>query len=94
VSRGRKKVPSYGLHKASGQARIIVGGRTIYLGKYDSPESKEAYARWIARLTVTQSSQVAPLKLADAGQDMTINELLVRYLHYADGYFRFSKYDR
>lgn len=90
MSRGRKKVPSYGLHKASGQARIIVGGRTIYLGKYDSPESHEAYARWVARLAVAPPSRATPLKLADAGQDMTINELLVRYLHYADGYYRWK----
>ena len=43
-----RKPPKYSLHKPSGQAKVRSGGRTVYLGKYGSPESKEAYARFIA----------------------------------------------
>ena len=43
----RKSVPSYRLHKPSGQARTIIGGRHVYLGKYNSPESRQRYARLI-----------------------------------------------
>ncbi len=44
------KVPVYGLHKASGQARVKHHGKCTYLGKYGTPESKELYARFIANL--------------------------------------------
>ena len=38
----RQSVPSYRLHKPSGQARTIILGRHIYLGKYNLPESTGA----------------------------------------------------
>jgi hypothetical protein len=34
------KVPTYGLHKPTGQARCYVNGNTVYLGKYGSEESR------------------------------------------------------
>jgi hypothetical protein len=46
------KVPTYGLHKSTGQARCQLNGKTLYLGKYDSIESnilhKEICAKIIA----------------------------------------------
>jgi hypothetical protein len=44
----RSKVPSYRLHKPSGQARVIIGGEHLYLGPYGSAESREKYARLVA----------------------------------------------
>ena len=44
----RRLVPSYRLHKPSGQARTIVRGKHIYLGKYNSWESQRKYARLLA----------------------------------------------
>jgi integrase len=44
------RVPSYKLHKPSGQARAIIRGRHVYLGPYGSPESREKYARLIAEV--------------------------------------------
>ncbi len=41
-------IPVYGLHKARGQARVILDGRHIYLGRYGSPESHDKYDRLIA----------------------------------------------
>ena len=43
-------VPSYRLHKPSGQARVIINGRHVYLGPYGSEESREKYARLVAEL--------------------------------------------
>jgi integrase len=43
-------VPSYSLHKPTGQAKCKYKGRTIYFGKYDSPESREKYKRFITQL--------------------------------------------
>ncbi len=43
-----RKIPSYGRHKASGQAVVCINGRHVYLGKYGTPESYEKYHRLIA----------------------------------------------
>ena len=48
MARPKNKIPSYLPHPASGQARVRVNGHDIYLGPYGSPESKQAYARFIA----------------------------------------------
>ena len=48
MARAKNKVPSYLLHSSSGRARVHSNGHDIYLGTYDSPESKQAYARFIA----------------------------------------------
>lgn len=34
-----KKVPTYGHHKPSGQARVYINGRSFYLGKFGAEES-------------------------------------------------------
>ena len=52
------RLPKYSLHKPSGQAKVRHNGRTIYLGKFGSPESKEAYARFIANLPKQEETPV------------------------------------
>ena len=37
-----RQIPKYRHHKGSGQALVQIDGRRIYLGKFDSPESREA----------------------------------------------------
>lgn len=80
----RQSVPSYRLHKPSGQARTIIHGRHIYLGKYNSPESRKKYARLLAELS-------QPTSTADdsgaATSLMLVSELLVKYLEYAEDYY-------
>ena len=44
------RLPKYSLHKPSGQAKVRYGGKDTYLGPYGSPESKEAYAQFIASI--------------------------------------------
>jgi hypothetical protein len=41
------RVPSYRPHKASGQARLTLNGRTIYLCVYGSPKSRAEYEQVI-----------------------------------------------
>ena len=41
----KTNLPSYRLHKASGQAFIELDGRRFYLGKYGSKASKVEYER-------------------------------------------------
>lgn len=42
------RVPSYMLHRPTGQARVRLGGRDFYLGPHGSPESRQEYDRVVA----------------------------------------------
>ena len=49
MARRKEVVPSYLLHKPTGQARVRINGRDIYLGEYGSEESRIRYGELIAR---------------------------------------------
>ena len=80
----KSSVPSYRLHKASGQARTIVNGRHIYLGKYGSPESREQYARILAEAALPAG---IPSPDRSDSQRLLVSELLVAYLKFAETYY-------
>ncbi len=76
-------LPKYRHHKGSGQALVVIKDRRIYLGKYDSPESKEKYHRCITQL-------IAPGPTVEACQpdkSPTINALILGYHRYAQTYY-------
>jgi hypothetical protein len=81
-----KRVPSYRLHKPSGQGRVIIRGEHIYLGPYGSSESREKYARLIAEHFAAQNSDPRP-NSSDGFPDLSIDELLLRYLKFAESYY-------
>ena len=65
MTRKPGKVPSYCLHKHTGQAVVRINGQDQYLGKYGSPKSREEYARLVSELSAakpngTQSVQNGP----------------------------------
>lgn len=83
-----KGLPSYRLHKASGQGRAIVGGRHIYLGPYGSPESHARFARLIAecvQIGGAPNSNRAEVKTLRAA--LTINQLILAYWEFAKTYY-------
>lgn len=58
------KIPKYCLHKASGQAYVTLNSKTIYLGPYDTAQSKAEYDRVIAEwLAAGKEIGLAPSKL-------------------------------
>src|SRR5262245_30449579 len=80
------RVPSYRLHKPTGLAVATIGGRDVYLGKHGTSESRAEYDRLIAEwLTTGRSMAVAGS--ASSGSDLTINEMMVFYLDFVDGYY-------
>ena len=81
----KSSVPSYRLHKASGQARTIVNGRHVYLGKFGSPESRQQYARILAEAALPASVPTA--QVASDTQRLLVSELLVAYLKFAETYY-------
>lgn len=92
----RQSVPSYRLHKSSGQARVLIGGRHNYLGKYGSSKSREKYARLIAehfgpaadlRKAESPSESERETKSEDDFPQISVDELLLAYLDFAAGYY-------
>jgi integrase len=88
----RPKVPSYRLHKQSGQAVVTLTDhlgtrRDVLLGKHGTPESRAEYARVLAEWET--SGRRLPAKSAEvsAPASLSVNELMLAYLHHADGYY-------
>ncbi|MBU4270581.1 MAG: site-specific integrase [Planctomycetes bacterium] len=75
-------VPKYRHHKGTGQAFIQVKGRRHYLGKWNTPKSKEHYAAFVAELVVNPvCAPVRPSALT------TVVELIEAYWTFAVGYY-------
>lgn len=76
------KIPSYRKHRASGKAIVTLDGKDFYLGNHGTRRSKREYEKlvseWLAR----------GRELPSEGEDLMIGELLLRYLKFADGYYR------
>jgi integrase len=87
MARRKQSVPSYLLHKPTGQARVRINGTDVYLGRYDSPESRAEYARVIAELAVCPIPD-APEAARPTRRDVTVNELLLGFWGYAEGHYR------
>jgi integrase len=84
MARPKKKIPSYLPHPASGQARVRVNGRDVYLGPFGSAESKQAYARFIAE---NCGNGHAPTIAIPAGGMLTIAAMVVKYDDFAQAYY-------
>ncbi|MDX2201032.1 MAG: site-specific integrase [Phycisphaerae bacterium] len=83
-----KKLPSYRLHKVSGNAVVTLNGRDHYLGPHDSPESVDAYKRLIAEWTTAgPAAAAASATVSAGGADFRVCELLAAYLEYAERYY-------
>ena len=78
----KPRVPSYRLHKRSGQAIVTISGKMFYLGLYDSAESKAEYQRLISEWLA--SGQRAP----QPASATTVNELLLAFIRHAKQHYR------
>jgi integrase len=87
MPRRNAKVPAYLLHKPSGLARVIVGGKHIYLGKHGSPESLEKYARIVTQLSASRSQLTTASPETPRNGDVSVNELLLEYFEFARNYY-------
>jgi len=81
-----QKPPAYLLHKPSGRARVRIDGKDHYLGEYNSPESHDAYARLIAEWSASHPT-LEQRETLPALDNLTVAELLVKYLAFAEGYY-------
>jgi len=73
--------PKYVRH-SSGQARVVIDGKTHYLGRHGSRESRAAYHRLIAEWRGNGCA-------LPAGDDrLTVNDLVLAYWKHAQDYYR------
>jgi hypothetical protein len=72
-------------HKPTGPAVVTISGRDIYLGKFETDESRAEYDRVVAEWFSTGRRPV----VVDTASvtDFTINEVLSAYLQHADTYY-------
>ncbi|HVL12457.1 MAG TPA: hypothetical protein VM529_07820 [Gemmata sp.] len=78
MPRPKNATLSYLRHKPTNQAYVRVpdgkGGRTVvYLGKYDSPESRAEHARILARMAAAPSPEAGAVSVRGPGADVTEN---------------------
>jgi integrase len=85
-----KSVPSYRLHKSSGQAVVTLpdgrgGRRDVLLGEHGTPASRAEYGRVIAEWEA--AGRQLQVQKSQSQVRLTIAELLLRYFQWADVYY-------
>ncbi len=75
-------VPSFKLHKASGQGYAIFEGKRRYFGRFDLPESKARYDQFIAEWLVNGR------RTRVESSDLTVVELCAAFLRHASTFYR------
>ena len=78
------RLPSYRLHKPSGQAVVTLGGKDFYLGKWNSKASRQEYDRLICEWLA--GGRASPP--GEEASSLTVAELCLRYWQFAKGYYR------
>jgi hypothetical protein len=85
----KNQVPAYRLHKHSGHAVVTLNDavtgvrKDLLLGQHRTPASRQQYARVIAEWEARGRRLDAA-----APTDLTVAELLVRFLNHAQTYYR------
>ena len=79
----RTNIPSYRLHKPTGQAIVSLCGKIFYLGKYKSKASRERYTELIADYAAN-NRKLPPTR---SQSEILIEKLVFNYLSYAEKYY-------
>src|SRR5262245_25476850 len=91
----RSPVPSYRLHKQSGQGIVTLADslgrrRDVLLGPYDTDSSRAEYARVIGEWEASGRQLIRMLKRRPSDEDasLSIGELLLGYISHVETYYR------
>jgi hypothetical protein len=80
------KLPSYRLHKPSGQAVVTLGGRDVYLGPHGTKTSRAEYDRVVAEWLASGRRTTAPAPGGAA--PLSVSEMILRYWVFAKQHYR------
>lgn len=80
------RVPSYCLHKASGQAVVRINSRDYYLGSYGSDRSHAEYEQLISEWR-SRRKNASPVLTSTLDPSITISELILHYHKFAQTYY-------
>src|SRR5262249_57417136 len=81
-----KGIPAYGLHKPTGQARVRIDGKDVYLGPHGSEESRRKYEQIVRKMITDRAAQEVRARV-EIASDLTISELVVGYTRHAKAYY-------
>ena len=92
MTRKRSSLPTYLLHKPTGQARCRIDGKDIYLGPYGSDSSRIKYGQLVAKLAggvpidplADSNRGNVPRHDSEADPGPTVGELCLAFLRYAE----------
>jgi integrase len=96
MPRPRKSVPTYSHHKPSGQAYARIpdgsgGRRVVYLGRFNSPESQDAYRRLLAEALTGDGSTAflgGPSTVVTTASCPSVNQVIVLFVRWAHTHYR------
>ena len=78
------RIPAYRHHKPSGQAVVTLAGKDHYLGRHNSPESRQSYERTVAEWLASRRRLPEP---QGSYPNPSVNELLVAYWDHVRSYY-------
>jgi hypothetical protein len=87
MSRPKSPFPAYCHHKSDGRAVAYIGRKSVYLGKYNSPESRQRYGELLARLARGESAEAtgtAPQPVAHSVGKLCLKFTTEELPRYAD----------
>jgi integrase len=87
------RVPTYRFHKGSGQAVVVLDGKSVYLGVWNTPESRAAYdkiiAEWLANHRRLPPAARGPYTANPPPvNELSINELILAFWRHAEAYYK------
>ena len=85
----KRRTPALVHHKPTGQARVRIGGRDFYLGRYGSPEAEAAYHRLLAewRETGVVPSKANAAKASLDPDGVTVTEVILTFWRHAVAFY-------
>jgi hypothetical protein len=78
----RSTISKFRHHKATGQALVVIDGKSIYLGKYDTAEARERYDRVVAEWLCNGRCAARDVR------GLTVAEAILAYWEFAQSYYR------
>ena len=85
----RERLPSYRLHKPTGQAVCTLAGKDHYLGKHGTPASEKKYRSLLAQWLAGDKQPIRPAAAAAEEDDaLTVAELVLRFKAFAEKNYR------